>query len=48
MNYAVVVFFFVVFFALGFWYTHGRHSYTGPLTHSPRATDTSVVVPNEV
>ncbi|CCC07884.1 hypothetical protein SMACR_01449 [Sordaria macrospora] len=48
MNYAIVVFFFVLFFSLGFWYTHGRHYYTGPLTHTPRATDMSVVTPNDV
>ncbi|KAK4167122.1 putative amino-acid permease [Cladorrhinum sp. PSN259] len=30
MNYALVVFVFVVLFSVGFWYTHGRHFYTGP------------------
>jgi amino acid transporter len=34
MNYAIVVFVFVMLFAIGFWYTHGRHFYTGPLTQS--------------
>lgn len=48
MNYAIVVFFFVLIFAVGFWYTHGRHYYTGPLTHSPRATDMSVIMPEGV
>ncbi|KAK0751798.1 amino acid/polyamine transporter I [Schizothecium vesticola] len=36
MNYAVVVFVFVLLFAVGFWFTHGRHFYTGPLTQAPR------------
>ncbi|KAM7200200.1 amino acid permease [Naviculisporaceae sp. PSN 640] len=38
MNYAVVVFFFVMVFAVSFWYTHGKHYYRGPktLTQSPR------------
>lgn len=36
MNYAVVVFVFVLLFAVGFWYTHGQHFYTGPLTQAPR------------
>lgn len=30
MNYAVVVFVFVLLFATAFWYTHGRHYYAGP------------------
>ncbi|KAL2183927.1 amino-acid permease [Thermothelomyces heterothallicus CBS 203.75] len=30
MNYAAVVFTFVLLFSIGFWYTHGRHYYTGP------------------
>ncbi|KAK3393379.1 amino acid/polyamine transporter I [Podospora didyma] len=30
MNYAVVVFLFVTLFAVGFWFTHGKHFYTGP------------------
>lgn len=30
MNYAAVVFVFVLLFSVGFWYTHGRHYYTGP------------------
>ncbi|KAK0657033.1 amino acid permease 2 [Cercophora newfieldiana] len=34
MNYAIVVFVFVMTFAVGFWYTHGRHFYTGPLTQA--------------
>ncbi|KAJ4297399.1 polyamine transporter tpo5 [Collariella sp. IMI 366227] len=34
MNYAVVVFVFVVLFSSGFWYTHGRHYYLGPGTQS--------------
>ena len=37
MNYAIVVFLFVVLFAVGFWYTHGRHYYTGPLNQAHRA-----------
>lgn len=32
MNYAVVVFVFVLLFSTGFWYTHGRHYYIGPGT----------------
>ncbi|KAK0734546.1 amino acid/polyamine transporter I [Lasiosphaeria miniovina] len=32
MNYALVVFFVVVVFSVGFWFTHGRHFYTGPRT----------------
>ena len=32
MNYAIVVFLFVLMFAGGFWFTHGRHSYRGPRT----------------
>jgi len=34
MNYAIVVFVFVLTFAVGFWFTHGRHFYTGPLTQA--------------
>jgi len=34
MNYAIAVFVFVMLFAIGFWYTHGRYFYTGPLTQS--------------
>jgi hypothetical protein len=34
MNYAIVVFVFVMTFAVGFWFTHGRHFYTGPLTQA--------------
>ncbi|KAK0624851.1 amino acid permease 2 [Bombardia bombarda] len=34
MNYAIVVFFFVLLFAVGFWFTHGRHYYTGPRTQA--------------
>ncbi|KAK4184701.1 putative amino-acid permease [Podospora australis] len=30
MNYAIVVFIFVLLFSVSFWYTHGRHFYTGP------------------
>ncbi|KAL2021350.1 hypothetical protein VTK56DRAFT_7215 [Thermocarpiscus australiensis] len=30
MNYAIVVFVFVLLFSTGFWYTRGRHFYTGP------------------
>ncbi|KAK4249480.1 amino acid/polyamine transporter I [Corynascus novoguineensis] len=34
MNYAIVVFVFVLLFSSSFWYTHGRHYYTGPGTQS--------------
>ncbi|KAK3335834.1 amino acid permease 2 [Cercophora scortea] len=34
MNYAIVVFIFVLLFAVGFWFTHGRHYYTGPRTRA--------------
>ncbi|VBB71990.1 Putative amino-acid permease [Podospora comata] len=37
MNYAIVVFVFVLMFSVGFWYTHGRHFYTGPGTRRPLA-----------
>lgn len=43
MNYAVVVFAFVLLFASGFWYTHGRHYYTGPGTQSRRALQNTVL-----
>ncbi|KAK0730983.1 amino acid permease 2 [Lasiosphaeris hirsuta] len=36
MNYAIIVFTFVLLFSVGFWFTHGRHYYTGPLTQAPR------------
>lgn len=38
MNYAIVVFLFVLMFAVGFWFTHGRHYYRGPktLTQAPQ------------
>ncbi|GAB1310715.1 polyamine transporter tpo5 [Madurella fahalii] len=42
MNYAVVVFVFVLLFASGFWYTHGRHYYTGPGTQSRRSLQNTV------
>jgi hypothetical protein len=32
MNYAAVVFVFVLLFSSSFWYTHGRHYYNGPGT----------------
>ncbi|KAM7214816.1 amino acid permease 2 [Rhypophila decipiens] len=37
MNYAIVVFIFVLMFAVGFWFTHGKHYYKGPrtLTQAP-------------
>lgn len=34
MNYAIIVFISVLAFSIGFWYTHGRHYYTGPLAQS--------------
>lgn len=37
MNYAIVVFVFVLMFSVGFWYTRGRHFYTGPGTRRPLA-----------
>ncbi|KAK3362354.1 amino acid/polyamine transporter I [Lasiosphaeria hispida] len=36
MNYAIIVFTFVLLFSVGFWFTHGRHYYTGPLTQASR------------
>ncbi|KXX74712.1 Amino-acid permease 2 [Madurella mycetomatis] len=43
MNYAVAVFAFVLLFASGFWYTHGRHYYTGPGTQSRGSLQHTVV-----
>ncbi|KAK4236314.1 amino acid/polyamine transporter I [Achaetomium macrosporum] len=40
MNYASAVFVFTVLFAAGFWYTHGRHYYTGPGTRRREAPTT--------
>jgi hypothetical protein len=42
MNYAVVVFVFVLLFSSGFWYVHGRHFYTGPGTQSRKNSQTTV------
>ncbi|KAH6650410.1 amino acid/polyamine transporter I [Chaetomium tenue] len=41
MNYASVVFVSVLLFSGGFWYTHGRHYYTGPATK--KVSETIVV-----
>jgi amino acid transporter len=43
MNYAIVVFVSVLLFSGGFWYTHGRHFYTGPATQSSKSSQTIVV-----
>ncbi|KAL2161694.1 hypothetical protein VTH06DRAFT_8256 [Thermothelomyces fergusii] len=42
MNYAAVVFVFVLLFSLCFWYTHGRHYYTGPGKQAKQANDNSL------
>jgi hypothetical protein len=43
MNYAIVVFVSVILFSSGFWYTHGRHYYTGAGTPSKKSSQNAVV-----
>lgn len=45
MNYALAVFVFVVLFSVGFWYTHGRHFYTGPVLQTRTRRSQAVLVP---
>ncbi|KAK4156625.1 amino acid/polyamine transporter I [Chaetomidium leptoderma] len=42
MNYAAVVFVFVLLFSTGFWFTHGRHYYTGPAAQPKRVSHNTV------
>jgi hypothetical protein len=43
MNYAIVVFVSVLLFSGGFWYTHGRHYYTGAGSPSKKSSQIAVV-----
>ena len=48
MNYAIVVFVFVLIFSVGFWFTHGRHYYTGPRTQAQTQRGYEATIGREV